>query len=133
MQIIAQKRGTGLRDEYSETCDNMNSDRVFTLVSSWLWKAARVVARILKKGHLSWKMYVLVKIAKKGSRQTNIKLTYKTITPEKITYVEFDAKQLVSNIFVTLRQQYKNNDINTDSKDKINNNNKIVAAVDWTS
>ena len=49
MQIIAQKRGTGLRDEYSETCDNMNSDRVFTLVSSWLWKAARVVARILKK------------------------------------------------------------------------------------
>ena len=78
-------------------------------------------------------MYVLVKIAKKGSRQTNIKLTYKTITPEKITYVEFDAKQLVSNIFVTLRQQYKNNDINTDSKDKINNNNKIVAAVDWTS
>ena len=49
MQIIAQKGGTGLRDEYSETCDNMNSDRVFTLVSSWLWKAARVVARILKK------------------------------------------------------------------------------------
>ena len=75
-------------------------------------------------------MYVLVKIAKKGSRQRNIKLTYKTITPEKTTYVKFDAKQLVSNIFVTLRQQYKNNDINTDSKDKINNNNKIVAAVD---
>ena len=78
-------------------------------------------------------MYVLVKIEKKGSRQTNIKLTYKTLTPEKITYVEFDAKQIVSNIFVTLRQQYKNNDINTDSKDKINNNNKIVAAVDWSS
>ena len=64
-RLQLKKRGTGLRDEYSETCDNMNSDRVFTLVSSWLWKAARVVARILKKGHLSWKMYVLVKIAKK--------------------------------------------------------------------
>ena len=38
-------------------------------------------------------------------------------------------KKLVSNIFVTLRQQDKNNDINIDSKDKINNNNKIVAAV----
>ena len=50
-----------------------------------------------------------------------------------IIYIEFDAKKLVSNIFVTLRQQYKNNDINTDSKDKINNNNKIVAAVDWSS
>ena len=75
-------------------------------------------------------MYVLVKIAKKGSRQTNIKLTYKTITTEKTIYVEFDAKQLVSNIFVTLRQQYKNNDINTDSRDKINNNSKIVAAED---
>ena len=70
----------------------------------------------------------LSKIAKKGSRQTNIKLTYKTITTEKTIYVEFDAKQLVSNIFVTLRQQYKNNDINTDSRDKINNNSKIVAA-----
>ena len=45
-------------------------------------------------------MYVLVKIEEKGYRQTNIILTYKTITPEKITYVEFDAKQLVSNIFV---------------------------------
>ena len=75
-------------------------------------------------------MYVLVKIAKKGSRQTNIKLTHKTITTEKTIYVEFDAKQLVSNIFVTLRQQYKNNDINTDSRDKINNNSKIVAAED---
>ena len=32
-----------------------------------------------------------------------------------------------NNIFVTLRQQYKNNDINTDSRDKINNNSKIVA------
>ena len=46
----SKKRRTEIGDEYSETCDNMNSDRVFTLVSSWLWKAARVVARILKKG-----------------------------------------------------------------------------------
>ena len=47
-----------------------------------------------------------------------------------IIYIEFDAKKLVSNILVTLRQQDKNNDINIDSKDKINNNNnKIVAAV----
>ena len=74
-------------------------------------------------------MYVFVKIEEKESRQTNIKLTYKTITPEMIIYIEFDAKKLVSNIFVTLRQQDKNNDINIDSKDKINNNNKIVAAV----
>ena len=46
-----------------------------------------------------------------------------------IIYIEFDAKKLVSNIFVTLRQQDKNNDINIDGKDKIHNNNKIVAAV----
>ena len=74
-------------------------------------------------------MYVFVKIEEKESRQTNIKLTYKTITPEMIIYIEFDAKKLVSNIFITLRQQDKNNDINIDSKDKIHNNNKIVAAV----
>ena len=66
MQIIAQKRGTGLRDEYSETCDNMNSDRVFTLVSSWLWKAARVVARILKKGICHEKCMYLSKSKKKS-------------------------------------------------------------------
>ena len=44
-------------------------------------------------------MYVFVKIEEKESRQTNIKLTYKTITPEMIIYIEFDAKKLVSNIF----------------------------------
>ena len=71
MQIIAQKRGTGLRDEYSETCDNMNSDRVFTLVSSWLWKAARVVARILKKDICHEKCMYLSKSQKKDpGRQT---------------------------------------------------------------
>ena len=68
-------------------------------------------------------MYVFVKIEKKESRQTNIKLTYKTITPEMILYIEFDSKKH----FFTLRQQDKNNDINIDSKDKINNNKKIVA------
>ena len=44
-------------------------------------------------------MYGFVKIEEKESRQNNIKLTYKTITPEMIIYIEFDAKKLVSNIF----------------------------------
>ena len=83
----------------------MNSDRVFTLVSSWLWKAARVVARILKKGICHKNVCNCQNRKKKGSRQTDIKLTYKTITPEMISYIELDAKKLVSNIFVTLRQQ----------------------------
>ena len=80
-------------------------------------------------------MYVVVKIAKKGSWQTDIELTYKTITPEMISYIELDAKKLVSNIFVTLRQQDKNNDINTGSKNiiNINNNSKRVTAAVWTS
>ena len=52
-----------------------------------------------------------------------------------ISYIELDAKKLVSNIFVTLRQQDKNNDINTGSKNIINNNNnnKRVTAAVWTS
>ena len=64
-RLQLKKRGTGLRGEYSETCDNMNSDRVFTLVSSWLWKAARVVARILKKDICHEKCMYLSKLQKK--------------------------------------------------------------------
>ena len=113
----------------------MNSDRVFTLVSSWLWKAARVVARILKKGICHKNVVSSCQNRIKGSKQTDKKITYKTITPKMISYIEFDAKKLVSNIFVTLRQQDKNNDINTGSKNIINNNNnnKRVTAAVWTS